>query len=79
MASDIWLSLLGLKGCCTDSGLPCKQSNSNLYGLLFPISSKGSFMHHPTDRVIHTTAFGTPVVEYWLEREIAHWVHHEGF
>ena len=33
-------------------------------------------MHHPTDRIAHTTAFGTPVVEHWLEREIAQWVHH---
>ena len=31
-------------------------------------------MHHPTDRIIHTTAFVTPVVEHWLEREIAQWV-----
>ena len=31
-------------------------------------------MHHPTDRITHTTAFGTPVVEHWLEREIAQWV-----
>ena len=35
-------------------------------------------MHHPTDKITHTTAFVTPVVEYWLEREIAQWVHHEG-
>ena len=27
-------------------------------------------MHHPTDRISHTTAFVTPVVEHWLEREI---------
>ena len=40
--------------------------------LLFPISSKGSFyIYHPTDRIRHTTAFVTPVVE----REIAQWVH----
>ena len=32
-------------------------------------------MHHPTDRIAHTTAFVTPVVEYWLERELAQWVH----
>ena len=32
-------------------------------------------MHHPTDRITHTTVFGTPVVEHWLEREIAQWVH----
>ena len=45
--------------------------------LLFSISCKG-FLHHPTDRIAHTTAFVTPVVENWLEREIAQWVHHEG-
>ena len=32
-------------------------------------------MHHPTDRIAHTTAFVTPVMDYWLEREIAQWVH----
>ena len=34
-------------------------------------------MHHPTDRITYTTAIVTPVVEHWLEREIAQWVHHE--
>ena len=33
-------------------------------------------MHHPTERIAHTTAFVTPVVEHWLEQEIAQWVHH---
>ena len=33
-------------------------------------------MHPPTVRTAHTTAFVTPVVEHWLEREIAQWVHH---
>ena len=28
-------------------------------------------MHHPTDRIAHTTSFATPVVEHWLEQEIA--------
>ena len=40
------------------------------HGLLFQITSKGSF--------ICTWAFVTPVVEHWLEREIAQWVHYEG-
>ena len=40
--------------------------------LLFPISRIGSFIC--TDRIAHTTAFVTPVVEHWLEREIAQWV-----
>ena len=34
------------------------------------------YMHHPTDRIAHTTAFVPPVVEHWLEQEIAQWVHH---
>ena len=29
-------------------------------------------MHHPTYRIAPTTAFVTPVVEHWLEREIVH-------
>ena len=33
-------------------------------------------MHHPTDRIAHTTAFVIPVVEHWLEWEKAQWVHH---
>ena len=43
--------------------------------LLFPISSKGSFICIIPDRIIHTTAFVTPVVEHWLERIKAQWVH----
>ena len=35
-------------------------------------------MHHPTDRITHTTVFVKPVMEHWLERQIAQWVHHEG-
>ena len=34
-----------------------------------------TYMHHPTDRITHTTALVTPVVEHWLEREIAPWAH----
>ena len=34
------------------------------------------YMHHPTYRIAHTTTFVTPVVEHWLERDIAQWVHH---
>ena len=45
------------------------------HGLLFPISSKGSFICIIPDRMTHTTAFVTPVVDHWLEREIAQWVH----
>ena len=43
--------------------------------LLFPISSKGSFICTIPHRIAHTTAFVTPGVEHWLERKIAQWVH----
>ena len=26
-------------------------------------------MHHPKDRIAHTTAFVTPVIQHWLERD----------
>ena len=48
------------------------------HGLLFPISSKVFYMHHSIDRITHTTAIVTPVVEHWLERALSQWVHHEG-
>ena len=36
-----------------------------------PMQPQGFFyMHHPTDRITHTTVFVTPVVEHWLEREL---------
>ena len=37
------------------------------HGLLFPINSKGSFICTIPDRIVHTMAFVTPVVEHWLE------------
>ena len=43
-----------------------------LHGLLFLIS-RFFYMYHPTDRIAHTTAFVKPVMEHWLEREIALW------
>ena len=41
-------------------------------------TSRALSLHHPTDRIAHTTAFGTPAVGQWLEGEIAQYVHHEG-
>ena len=39
--------------------------------VIFLINSKGSFIC----TIPQTTAFVTPVVEHWLEREIAQWGH----
>ena len=40
------------------------------HGLLYPINSKGSFIC-TIPQTVYSTAFVTPVVEYWLEQEIA--------
>ena len=34
-------------------------------------------LYEPSHRQV-TTYFVTPVADYWLEGEIAQWVHHEG-
>ena len=46
------------------------------HGLLFFYYQQELFyICHPTDRIVHIMAFVTPVVEHWLEREIAKWIH----
>ena len=45
-------------------------------GYSFRLAARVLLYAHPTGRIAHTTAFVTPVVEHWLEREIAEWVHH---
>ena len=68
IASDIWLRTILI---VRKKGNPLPP-----HRLLFPISSKGSFICTiPQTGIAHTTAFVTPVVEHWLEREIAQWVH----
>ena len=66
MASDIWLRTILIvrkETCCRHIGYSYRLTQGFFY------------MHHPTDRITHTTAFVTPVVEHWLEREIAQWIH----
>ena len=65
MASDIWLRTILIVR---------KETHCRHIGYS-PINSKGSFIYTIPDRIAHTTAFVTPVLEHWLEREIAQWVH----
>ena len=64
MASDIWLRTILIVR---------KETRCHHIGYSFRLTP--FYMHHPTDRITHTTAFVTPVVEHWLEQEIAQWVH----
>ena len=81
----------GLKGLRKEGNVLFKDALNTFYLRLYGVkhnvkdhsdSEKGNplppgffYMHHPTDRIAHTTAFVTPVVDHWLEREIAQWVH----
>ena len=61
MASDIWLRTILIVR---------KETRCHHIGYSYRLT-----VRDPTDRITHTTAFVTPVVEHWLEREIAQWVH----
>ena len=69
--NTFYLRLYGVRHMVKDHSDSEKGNLLPPHRLLFPISSNSSFyMHHPTDRIAHTMAFVTPVVEHWLEREI---------
>ena len=66
MASDIWLwAILIVR----------KENRSRHIGYSFRLAARVLLYapSHHIDRIAHTTAFVTPVVEHWLEREIAQW------
>ena len=63
MASDIWLrTILILR----------KETRCRHIGYSYQLTAR-VLLYAPSHR--HTTAFVTPIVEHWLEREIAQWVH----
>ena len=61
VASDIWLRT---------TQIARKETRCCHMGYSFRLAARFFYMHHPTDRIAHITAFVTPVVEYWLEQEI---------
>ena len=66
--NTFYLRLYGVRHMVKDHSDSEKGNPLPPHRLLLSINS------NPTDRIAHTTAFVTPVVEHWLEREIAQWV-----
>ena len=64
--NTFYLRLYGVRHMVKD------HSDSEKGNPLLPHRLLLSIVHY---RITHTTAFLTPVVEDWLEREIAQWVH----
>ena len=50
------------------------RSCSHYMGYSFDYQQGFFCMHNPTDRIAHTMAFVSPVVEHWLEQERSQWV-----
>ena len=69
------LQLYGIKHMVKDHSDSERGNPLSPHGLLFRISSKSSFICIIPDRITHTMAFVTPVMNHWLECEIAKWVH----
>ena len=66
MASDIWLRTILIVR---------KETRCRYIGYSFRLTARVLLYAPSHSRIKHTTAFVTPVVEHWLEREIAQWVH----
>ena len=72
--NTFYLQIYGIRHVVTDH--PYRERGNLLppQGYSFRLTAI-FYMHHPTDRIAHTTAFVTPVVEHCLEGQIAQWVH----
>ena len=55
MMSDIWLRTILIVR---------KETRCGHIGYSFRLTARVFYMHNPTDRIAHTTAFVTPVVEH---------------
>ena len=73
--NTFYVRLYGVRHMVKDHSDSEKENLLPPHRLLLSINSKGSFICTIPDRITHITAFVTPVVEHWLEREIAQWVH----
>ena len=66
--NTFYLRLYGIRNMIKDHSDSEKENLLLPHRLLFPISSKGSFICTiPSDRITYTTALVIPVMEHWLE------------
>ena len=76
--NTFYLRLIGVRHMVKDHSDSERGNLLPPHGLLFSINSKGSFictMHYPQTGLHIQQPFLTRVMEHWLEREIAQWVH----
>ena len=72
--NKFYLRLYGVRHMVKDHSDSERGNPLPIHGLVFPISSKGSFIcTFPQTGKHIPRPFFTPVMEHWLEREIAQW------
>ena len=71
--NTFYLWLYGVRHMVKDHSDSEKETCCRHIGYSFRLAAR--VLVYEPDRIAHTTAFVTPVVEHWLEREIAQWVH----
>ena len=64
--NTFYLRLYGVRHMVKDHSDSGKGKPLPPHGLLLSIKQGFFYMHHPTDRITHTTAFVTPVVGYMV-------------
>ena len=71
--NTFYLRLYGVRDMVKDHSASKRENPLPPHGYSFRLAARvRSFIcTNLTDRIAHTTAFATPVVEHWLEREIA--------
>ena len=74
--NTFYLGLYGVGHMVKDHSDSERENPLPPHGLLFTINSNGFYICtiHRRDSTYHGLC--TPVVEHWLERDIAQWVHH---
>ena len=72
--NTFYLRLYGVRHMVKDHSDSERGPSCHHMGYSLQLTARVFYMHHPTDGIAHTTVFVTPVVEHWLEQEIAQWV-----
>ena len=73
--NTFYLRLYGVRIWLRTIPIVRKETRYRHIGYSFRLTARVLLYAQSTDRIAHTTVFVTPVVEHWLEREIAQWVH----
>ena len=72
--TDILLYTPSHRQDCTNHDLCYTSRGETTWATLSDYKQGIFYMEHPSDRITHTMTFVTPVMEHWLEQEIAQWV-----